>query len=245
VGVVFLFSSFTTRGITDIWGLYLKNYIHYTAEQIGIFTIGVGLAAGLGLGIIYPILIKFFGPITVLRLGLTNQVLTNIFVIIVSTQTQINGVYVFQVLNYMVLPLCNQLICMLAPQHEYGLALGSISGIGQFSSAAGPAIILALYSLFTSERVGILFPKAIFITGGVLAGIALSSSCFLPKSLNEKVPTIQILEDATTVSDGSGVGANEKDNVSAPLLQSGTEQTYASSISKMIEGDTNRNKENN
>jgi len=185
IAVVYLFSSFTTRGVTDIWGIYLKNNLDFADNDLGIFTIGVGLSGGLGLGLMYPLMVKFMGPVSVLRVSLFSNVAGNCLIVFVQQKREINIIYVFLVFQYMVLPICNTLLCSQIPESEYGMALGSLSGIGQFSNAAGPALLSALYSVFSSDKVGINYPKAIFITGAGLAFIALACSLLLPKKLNE------------------------------------------------------------
>lgn len=163
--LVFLFFALPFSLYVSMFSLFAKIELHFTAQDVGLFLMFVGLLGVLWQGVVIRPMVKKIGELAALRLGLI-ALLVGLLGLVIARELPMLAIVavIFSFGTGVTRPALTSLITQVAPPARKGGALGVSSSLESFSRSLAP--------ILGGWIIGGLHPNYIGYVGALMAAVA-------------------------------------------------------------------------
>lgn len=171
--IVFVMASFSQFILQNTWVLYTEIRFGWSPWQNGIALFVVGMTSAVVQGVLMGRLLKRFGEMRLVRMGLCSSMCAYILYGLLTDSHWLYPVIVANLLSFAVAPALQSIISRAAPADEQGLVQGSLSGINSLMIILAPMVGTGILTLVGSLPPDDWRMGASFFLCAVLQGSAL------------------------------------------------------------------------
>ena len=168
----FLLVNLAGQSHPSIWALYTHYKFGWTTLEIGISLTVVGLAFGIGQGVLSRLLVPNIGELKAVIFGSIALIINFLLYALVTKSWMIYAATSMLLFTNIVMPSLQSIISKGTPAHDQGELQGTLVSITSLTSIIGPLLYTGLFSFYTQAGHYDL-PGAPYVAAAIISALCL------------------------------------------------------------------------